>query len=241
MSPSASMSRREFVTQTASAAACAALASSQRFASLAGSGELLNLSAHEAIDLMSRGELSAERYADALLAQAERGKSLNAFISLNSEKVRQAARAADLSRRNGDKPGRLHGLPVPVKDSINTKDYPTTAGTNALRHFTPKEDAPLIRTLTSAGAIVMGKTNLHELSFGWTSNNLAYGAVHNPYDATRIPGGSSGGTAAAVAVTRGFSRTQERRVCGVFGTHHERSVGNQRRWCVPKTPRTLQD
>jgi indoleacetamide hydrolase len=95
--------------------------------------------------------------------------------------------------------GPLHGLPIPVKDSINTRDYPTTAGTAALRHFRPAVDAPLVTQLRAAGAILLGKTNLHELSYGWTSNNHAFGAVHNPYDPTRIPGGSSGGTGAAVA------------------------------------------
>jgi len=90
-------------------------------------------------------------------------------------------------------------LPVPVKDSVNTKDYPTTGGTPALRYFRPGEDASVVKTLRAAGAIILGKTNLHELSSGLTSNNLAFGAVHNPYDPTRIPGGSSGGTAAAVA------------------------------------------
>ena len=95
--------------------------------------------------------------------------------------------------------GPLFGLPIPVKDSVNTKDYATTGGTPALRNFHPVADAPVVAALRSAGAIVLGKTNLHELSYGWTSNNLAYGAVRNPYDLTRIPGGSSGGTAAAIA------------------------------------------
>jgi mandelamide amidase len=93
----------------------------------------------------------------------------------------------------------LHGLPIPIKDSVNTRDLPTTAGTPALRHFQPREDAPLVRALRRAGAIVLGKTNLHELSYGYTSNNHAYGAILNPYDPSRIPGGSSGGTAAAIA------------------------------------------
>src|SRR5262249_47648605 len=88
---------------------------------------------------------------------------------------------------------------MPIKDSVNTRDYRTTAGTPALRRFNPKDDAPVVTSLREAGAIILGKTNLHELSYGWTSNNLAYGAVHNPYDPKRIPGGSSGGTAAAVA------------------------------------------
>jgi mandelamide amidase len=90
-------------------------------------------------------------------------------------------------------------LPIPIKDSVNTRDYPTTSGTPALRGFRPKGDAPVVRTLREAGAIVLGKTNLAELSLGWTSANAAFGPVRNPYDPARIPGGSSGGTAAAVA------------------------------------------
>jgi mandelamide amidase len=135
----------------------------------------------------------------ALLEQCERGKALNAFIALDRERVLAAARTADRQRKSGAKPGPLHGLPIPIKDSVNTKDLRTTAGTPALREFQPKQDAPIVRVLRDAGAIVLGKTNLHELSLGWTSNNQAFGAVHNPYDQARIPGGSSGGTGAAVA------------------------------------------
>ncbi len=163
------------------------------------SAELLELSAVDAVAALTRGDVTAERYASALLAQCERGKALNAFITLEPAGVLEAARAADGRRSTGTKLGPLHGLPIPIKDSVNTKDFPTTGGTPALRNFRPKEDAPIVRKLTDAGAIILGKTNLHELSFGWTSNNLAFGAVHNPYDRSRIPGGSSGGTAAAVA------------------------------------------
>jgi mandelamide amidase len=148
---------------------------------------------------MSRGELSAERYAEALLARCHAARSLNAFITLEPDRVLDDARARDRERRAGAKLGPLFGLPIPVKDSVNTRDYPTTGGTPALRTFRPKEDAPAVAALRAAGAIVLGKTNLHELSYGWTSNNLAFGAVHNPYDPARIPGGSSGGTAAAIA------------------------------------------
>lgn len=148
---------------------------------------------------MSRGELSAERYAEALLARCRSAHALNAFISLEPPRVLEAARARDQERHAGAKPGPLFGLPMPIKDSVNTKDYPTTGGTPALREFRPKEDAPVVEALRAAGAIVLGKTNLHELSFGWTSNNLAYGAVRNPYGLEHIPGGSSGGTAAAIA------------------------------------------
>ena len=160
---------------------------------------LTKLSAVEAIARMSRGELTAERYAEALLARCQAARALNAFIALEPDRVLADARARDRERRSGAKLGPLFGLPIPVKDSVNTRDYPTTGGTPALRNFRPKQDAPLVAALRAAGAIVLGKTNLHELSFGWTSNNLAFGAVHNPYDRSRIPGGSSGGTAAAVA------------------------------------------
>ncbi len=165
----------------------------------ASTNELLELTAVDIVSKLRNGEVTAERYATAVLERCQRGKSLNAFITLPQEQVLEAARAADRLRGSGAKLGALHGLPIPVKDSVNTKDMPTTGGTPALRNFRPKEDAPIVRALLAAGAIVLGKTNLHELSFGWTSNNLAFGAVHNPYDAQRIPGGSSGGTAVAVA------------------------------------------
>ncbi|MGH7105238.1 MAG: amidase family protein [Acetobacteraceae bacterium] len=146
-----------------------------------------------------RGEIKAEDYAHALLQRCEAGASLNAFITLRPERVLEAARELDRKRRSGARLGPLHGLPIPIKDSVNTRDLPTTAGTPALRHFQPREDAPLVRTLRNHGAIVLGKNNMHELSWDYTSNNHAYGAVHNPYDPSRIPGGSSGGTAASIA------------------------------------------
>ena len=163
------------------------------------SNHLLELSARQAVAAMRAGELRAEDYADALLARCAQGQVLNAFITLDPDQVRIAARAADAARAAGQSLGALHGLPIPIKDSVNTQGIVTTAGTPALREFRPAADAPVVATLRSAGALVLGKTNLHELSFGWTSDNLAFGAVRNPYDTRRIAGGSSGGTAAAVA------------------------------------------
>jgi len=187
---------------------------------------LSDLSAVEAIQRMSQGDLSVERYASALLERCAAGGALNAFITLEPDKVLEAAHGCDRARRAGGHPGPLFGLPIPVKDSLNTRDYPTTAGTAALRHFRPMDDAALIKMLRAAGAIVLGKTNLHELSWGWTSNNLAFGPVHNPYDPARIPGGSSGGTAAAVAAhmaplgvaedTEGSIRVPAA-LCGIMG------------------------
>ncbi len=160
---------------------------------------LVDLSATDAVAAMKRGELAAEAYATALLERCREAEQLNAFITLEPERVLEAARAADRARASGAEPGSLHGLPMPIKDSVNTREYPTTGGTRALANFRPAADAELVERLRAAGAIVMGKTNIHELSFGWTSNNLAFGAVRNPWDPSRIPGGSSGGTAAAVA------------------------------------------
>ncbi len=160
---------------------------------------LTQLSATAAVSAMRKGELKAEDYANALLNWAERWQDVNAFRTLRPESVREAARAADKKRSTGAALGALHGLPLPVKDSIDTKALPTMNGTRALAHFQPKQDAAILRPLFAQGAILMGKTNLHELSCGWTSNNQAFGAVLNPYDLTRTPGGSSGGSAAAVA------------------------------------------
>jgi Asp-tRNA(Asn)/Glu-tRNA(Gln) amidotransferase A subunit family amidase len=159
---------------------------------------LLELSAGEAIAMMRQGDLRAEDYATALLARCNAGRHLNAFISISPDAVKEAARAADRRRSAGGARGPLHGLPIPIKDSVNTSDYPTSSGTAALRNFRPKQDAPLVRALREAGGIVLGKTNLQEMSLGYTSTNMAFGAVKNPYDPGRIPGGSSGGTAVAV-------------------------------------------
>lgn len=187
---------------------------------------LCELSASAAVALMASGELTAEAYATALLARCGQGAHLNAFISLDESQVLEQARAADAYRAAGKPLGLLHGLPVPVKDSVNTADHPTTGGTNALRQFRPATDAACVTLLRAAGAIVLGKTNLHELSFGWTSTNAAYGAVRNPHDPSRIPGGSSGGTAAAVAAgmaplgvaeDTGGSIRVPAALCGLFG------------------------
>jgi len=221
------ISRREFISWSiALASGMGACEKTEEHTGTAMTTPLIDLSATEAVAAMRRGDLSAENYATALLDRCEQGKSLNAFIALEPERVLEGARAADRLLASGVEPGLLHGLPIPVKDSVNTKDYPTTGGTRALQDFHPAQDAELIRRLADAGAIVMGKTNLHELSFGFTSNNLAFGAVRNPYDQSRIPGGSSGGTAAAVAArmaplgiaedTQGSIRVPAA-MCGIYG------------------------
>ena len=160
---------------------------------------LADLTATEAVRQMASGALKSEAYAQALLDRIKAEKRLNAFITLDENAVLTAARAADRLRASGKTGGRLHGLPIAVKDSVDTADYATSNGTQALRHFQPKANAPLLQRMLDEGAIVLGKTNMTELSFGWTSNNGAFGPVHNSYGFDRVPGGSSGGSAAAVA------------------------------------------
>lgn len=161
--------------------------------------DLNELTATQAVAALRNGDIKAEDYAEALLARADGLRVLNAFIALHPDEVRQAARDADRRRAQGRALGLLHGLPIPVKDSIDTKSLPTTNGTRALMHFRPRTDAGILLPLLAQGAFVMGKTNLQELSCGWTSTNAPFGPVLNPYDRSRTPGGSSGGSAAAVA------------------------------------------
>ncbi len=149
--------------------------------------------ASEALREMGAGRISPREYAESLLAQCEAAAGLNAFIHLDPEQVLNAADGAESGSG-----GRLRGLPVPVKDNFDTADMPTTGGTPGLRDHRPARNAPVVQRLIDEGAIVMGKLNMHELAFGITSNNGAFGPARNPYDPGRIPGGSSGGSGAAV-------------------------------------------
>lgn len=157
------------------------------------------LTAREALAAMEEGLMTSSEYVDILLERIESYPEINAFVHLDPEGARAAAAEADEMRANGDILGPLHGLPVVLKDSINTADMPTTAGTPGLAEFQPAANAPVAQTLIDAGAIVLGKTNLHELSTGFTTKNAFTGPTGNPYDFERIPGGSSGGNGAALA------------------------------------------
>ena len=160
---------------------------------------LANLTAVEAIAAMRNGDIQAEDYAAALVKRANAFADLNAFISYDSDTVIEAGRAADTQRNKGTQLGKLHGLPLTLKDNIDTAQFFTTGGTPGLRHHQPKTDAPVFARLREAGAYCFGKANLNELAFGLTGNNEAYGRTKNPYNPDCIPGGSSGGTGAAVA------------------------------------------
>ena len=164
--------------------------------------EQLALTATEAVAAIQSGRLAATDYVATLLARAAALATLNAFTMLDMEGALAAAKRIDALPPDEKARLPLAGLPVVIKDNINTAGLLTSAGTPALDGFKPKSDAPSVRKLLDAGAIVLGKTNMHELAFGITSTNLAphAGAVRNPYDPSLIAGGSSGGTAAAIAV-----------------------------------------
>jgi len=160
--------------------------------------DLTALTISEAAAALQRGETTAEAYADALLARTAADPDLNAFIHHDPAQVRAAARAADAKRKSGAALGPLHGVPLALKDNLDTAEMPTTGGTPGLRGHRPKHNAQVVQKLFDAGAIAFGKANLHELAYGITNNNAAFGAARNPYDRTRIPGASSGGVGVAV-------------------------------------------
>ena len=157
------------------------------------------LSAAEAAKQIRAGKLKSVDLVSALADRIEKNRDLNAFITFDREAALRAARAADAAAAKKKFRGPLHGVPIVVKDNIHVVGMPNSAGTPALKDFRPKANAPVVERLVKAGAIVLGKTNMHELAFGITSNNGEFGPVRNVYDRTRIAGGSSGGTASAIA------------------------------------------
>lgn len=128
---------------------------------------------------------------------------LNAYLTVCAELALQQAKKAETElfagRGKRRDRGPLHGIPISLKDNISTAGVRTTAGSQVLREFVPLHDAPIVAQLREAGTVLLGKTNMHEFAYGVTTNNPHFGPAHNPWDLQRIPGGSSGGSAAAVA------------------------------------------
>ena len=149
--------------------------------------------------MMNKGETSSAAIVDDLLARSRQFAYLDAFITLDSAGAAAKALELDRIQASGESRGPLHGIPLVVKDNIHVAGLPNTAGTPGLRNFTPSASNEVVARLEAAGAIILGKTNMHELAFGVTSNNFAFGAVRNPFDDSLIPGGSSGGTASAIS------------------------------------------
>ena len=130
---------------------------------------------------------------------------INAYITVCDELAMQAAKQAEMElstrakRKSRRDRGPLHGIPISLKDNIYTKDVRTTGGSQILKDFVPLHDAPVVRSLKKAGAVILGKTNMHEFAYGVTTENPHFGTTRNPWDRERIAGGSSGGSAAALA------------------------------------------
>jgi mandelamide amidase len=164
--------------------------------------DLDRLTLKQAAADLCAGKITATALTTAALARAKADQNLNAFVTLDEAGAKKAAAAFDAARKKSAcKP--LGGVPIVVKDNIEVEGLPATAGTPALRTFVPRKDAPVVARLRAGGAIIIGKTNMHELAFGISGFNPTFktGAepgVRNAYDASKIAGGSSSGTAAAI-------------------------------------------
>jgi Asp-tRNA(Asn)/Glu-tRNA(Gln) amidotransferase A subunit family amidase len=164
--------------------------------------DVMEKSIEELQRAMDAHEVTSRQLVDSFLARIEaydkQGPALNAIAAVNP-KAREAADALDAERASRGPRGPLHGIPVLVKDNYETIEMPTTAGSIALVSFHPMRDAFLVQRLKAAGVVILGKTNMHELASGITTVGSRFGQTKNPYDLDRNPGGSSGGTGAAVA------------------------------------------
>jgi amidase len=209
--PPAALTRRAFLV--AGGAAVAGTSFVQRGESVRAAGTLpatpahvtappvaapLDLSLVELADALRTGRVSSEEAVRACLDGISAvNPKLNAVVQLRADAALADARAADRVPR--EKRGRLHGVPVTIKDSLDTAGIISTGGTKGRAGFVPELDATVVARLRSAGAIVVGKTNTPDLTLAFETNNLVYGRTSNPYDVTRTSGGSSGGAAAIIA------------------------------------------
>jgi len=156
--------------------------------------------------LIRRKQISPVELTECFLERIKRLQpKLNAFITVTADLARKQARQAEREILRGRYRGPLQGIPLSLKDLFYTAGTRTTAGSKILRNFVPGENAVVVERLFDAGAVLLGKTNLHEFAYGVTNNNPHYGPVHNPWDLERVSGGSSGGSAVAVSAALGIA------------------------------------
>ncbi|MFM8735858.1 MAG: amidase [Pirellulales bacterium] len=185
------------------------------------------LSAADLVAAIRQGDVSAVQVAERFLDRiAALNGPTNAFLHVDREAALARAAEIDARRKAGGSLGPLAGLPVAVKDALCTSDQPTTCASKMLAGFRPPYDAHVVAKLRAADAVLVGKTNMDEFAMGGSNENSAFGAVHNPWDLSRAPGGSSGGSAACVAADMapvaigsdtGGSIRQPAGLCGITG------------------------
>jgi len=162
--------------------------------------DLMRCTVVQLAEMIRRKEVSSLEVVDACLARIEQvNPKLNAVVALVADEARAKARAADKALASGAATGPLHGVPMTLKDSLDTAGVISTAGTRGRKNFIPKEDATVVKRLKAAGAILLGKTNTPELTCAWETNNAVYGVTNNPWNPKLSCGGSSGGAGAIVA------------------------------------------
>ncbi|HEY1759742.1 MAG TPA: amidase [Bryobacteraceae bacterium] len=166
----------------------------------ADTADLTGLTLRQASELLRKKGASPVDLTQACLARiAKYNPALNAFITVTGEQALDTARTMEAEQKKGSWRGPLHGIPIALKDNMDTAGVRTTGASELFKDRIPSEDAEVVRRLKNAGAIVLGKLNMHELAYGGSSAVSYFGAVHNPWDLKRTPGGSSGGSAAAMA------------------------------------------
>ena len=188
---------------------------------------LTDLTAHEAHDMLISGEISSLELTKACLDRIEQKESsVKAFLTITSELALAQAKEADRRISEGDNVTAITGIPIALKDLLCTEGIKTTCGSKMLENFIPPYDATAVSLLKEAGAVFVGKTNMDEFAMGSSTENSAFQLTHNPWDTDRVPGGSSGGSAAAVAAKEaplalgtdtGGSIRQPASFCGVSG------------------------
>jgi aspartyl-tRNA(Asn)/glutamyl-tRNA(Gln) amidotransferase subunit A len=206
--PLSHVSRREFVLTGVSAAAGSMLpaaAPAQTGPEPGPSRDLATLTLKQAGDVVRRKDVSPTELTQACLARIDRyDRTINAFITVMREQALAAAREMEAELARGRPRGPLHGIPIALKDNIDTAGVLTTAASGVFKDRVPREDAEVVVRLKRAGAVLLGKLNLHEFALGGTSAVTYYGAVRNPWAVDRVAGGSSGGSAAAIAADMCF-------------------------------------